>query len=64
MRNHCTLLFITFIKRYPNFRVTCNLDEFKTKWDYLQKGERDAESEVFVAGSFCYLDVICRTCYE
>ena len=40
---------------YPNFRISCTLDDFKKKWEYLQKGERDAANEVLVAGMNVHL---------
>ncbi|KAK8823394.1 hypothetical protein WA577_002315 [Blastocystis sp. JDR] len=35
---------------YPPFRVSCSLDDFRKKWDYLKKGERVPETELSVAG--------------
>ena len=38
------------IPRYPPFRVSCDLESFRKKWDYLKNGERCADEEVTVAG--------------
>ena len=38
------------IPSYPPFRVSCDLESFRKKWDYLKNGERCAEEEVTVAG--------------
>lgn len=38
------------IRSYPLFRVSCSLDDFRKKWDYLKKGERVPETELSVAG--------------
>ena len=35
---------------YPPFRVSCSLNNFRKKWEYLQKGERVPETELSVAG--------------
>lgn len=52
------------MSRYPNFRVSCSLEDFKKKWDYLQKGERDEKSEVLVAGVFGWFLIILRKNYK